>query len=429
MDKFRLKWGIFAFLLGFCALLIIILWIFQTVLLTDMYKWIRKGEIEKAVLLVEKNIDSPDLPAIIRGLAANKDIMVVPSMEFFPPMRPNQSRDRRRFETITQTKEFIMADGGTISFTFFAIITPVNATVSTLQVQLYIITGLMFLCAIILSIIISRLISQPIEKINESAKVLATGSYDTNFNGHGFLEIKELSDTLNTAAVELSKTETLRRELMANISHDLRTPLALIYSYAEMMHDFPDEAGADQRQIIMDETKRLTSLVNDVFDISRLETGTMDLHKINYNLTESLADSIERTAELLKKDGYTFSFEPQSEVYVYADDIKITQAFYNLLTNAIHYSSADKAITIRQIVTDGLVKIEIEDHGEGIDAENLPYIWDRYYKVNKKHKRAITGTGLGLSIVKKIFDLHGVSYGVTSQPGKGSTFWFALKTI
>ena len=101
--------------------------------------------------------------------------------------------------------------------------------------------------------------------------------------------------------------------------------------------------------------------------------------------------------------------------------------YYNLLINAVNYNGEDdKIITVRQSVSGGYVKIEVIDNGEGISPENLPYIWDRYYKVDKKHKRAVTGTGLGLSIVKKIIDLHGGRYGVESEIGKGSTFWFEL---
>lgn len=427
MDKFRLKWRIFAFLLAFCALLLIILWFFQTVLLTDMYKLIRKGEIEKAIVLVEQNINNSNLQSIVISLEANKEILVRPVQEFVPPQKPGQvDRGRLQPEAITKTKEFTLADGRVLTLTFYAMITPVSATVSTLQAQLYIITCIMFLLSVVLAVIISRRISRPIEEINKGAKVLASGKFDTHFAGHGFLEIKELSDTLNTAAAELSKVENLRRELMANISHDLRTPLALIYSYAEMMHDFPDEITPGQTQIIMDETRRLTSLVNDILDVSRLETGTLNLRKTTYNLTESIGVTINRTAELVKNDGYVLIHEHDGDVYVNADEVKITQAFYNLLINAIHYSGEDKKITIRQSLSDEMVKIEVIDHGEGITPENMPYIWDRYYKVDKKHKRAIAGTGLGLSIVKKIIDLHGGSCGVESEAGKGSTFWFKL---
>lgn len=376
MDKFKLKWRVFTFLLGFCGLLIVILWFFQTVLLNDMYKYIRKMEIEKAIALVEKNIDSPNLNAIISDLKAEQEILVMRTHEFSLPIKQKEPNPKRpKQETLTQVKKFRLSDGNAISLTFYAMITPVEATVSTLQLQLYIITALMVLFSIALAIIIARRISKPIEDLNKSAKILASGSYNAHFAGRGFLEIKELSDTLNVAASELSKVEDLRHELMANISHDLRTPLALIYSYSEMMHDFPDEITPEQTQIIMDETKRLTSLVNDVLDVSRLETGTMELKNTTYNLTASLNETIARMAELVKKDGYNLMFEYSEEIYVKADEIKIMQAFYNLLINAIHYATKDKDILIRQSTFEGKVKIEVIDHGYGIAPENLPHIW------------------------------------------------------
>lgn len=432
MDKLKLKWRIFVFLLGFCAMLVAILWIFQTALLTGMYKMIRRSEIEQVISLVEKNIDNPNLQSLINDLEVSKEIRVTLTQEFAvpnynPPREDRNNPNRKLMETVTETKEIALANGQTVSFTFYAIITPVEATVSTLRFQLYIISGIMLLCSIALAAMIARRISKPIEEISQGAKALASDNYDVRFDGRGFLEIRELSDTLNTAAAELSKVENQRRELMANVSHDLRTPLALIFSYAEMMHDFPQEVTPEQTQTIMNEAKRLTSLVNDVLDVSRLESGTMELHCTTYDLTERLNDTISRMAELVKKDGYTISFERIGAVYVKADEIKITQAFYNLLINAVHYSTADKNIVVRQSSVDGKVKISVIDHGDGIAPENLPSIWERYYKVDKKHKRAITGTGLGLSIVKKIIELHGGAYGVESEPGKGSTFWFELR--
>ncbi len=427
MDKLKLKWRIFIFLIGFCALLVTILWLLQTVFLTDMYMYVRKLEIRRAMTLVEENIDSPKLQSILSELENTKEIIVRKTKEFSPPVGSmHANRKLRMQETVTQTKVFTLANGQSIELTFYAIITPVEATVSTLRLQLYVISGLVLFFAIIFAIVIARHISKPIEEINQSAKVLATGSYNIYFSSRGFLEIRELSETLNTASGELAKVDNLRRELMANISHDLRTPLALIYSYAEMMHDFPDEITPEQTQTIMDETKRLTSLVNDVLSISRLESGEIEMHPVIYNLTDSLHDTITRIGELVKKEGYNITFEYREDVFVSADDVKITQAFYNLLLNAIHYSTTDKNIVIRQSVSGGSVKIEVIDHGDGIALSDIPYIWDRYYKIDKKHKRTIIGTGLGLSIVKKIIDLHGGRYGVISEVGKGSTFWFEI---
>lgn len=426
MDKVKLKWRIFAFLIAFSAILVGILWLFQTVLLTDMYKFVRRGEMEKAITLVSKHIESDQLRDILEKLEQSKEIRVVPTQDFVPSERENADNHRLMPQAMTKTKQFTLSDGSTLSLTFHALITPVDATVSTLQMQLFFVTGIMILLSVGLALLIARRVSKPIEDINNSTKVLASGMYDTKFTGHGFLEVAELSDTLNTAAAELSKVENLRRELMANISHDLRTPLSLIYSYAEMMHDFPDEVNQEQTQTIMDETKRLTTLVNDVLDISKLETGTAQLNWQRYCLTDSIKNTVNRVSELVRKDGYDISFADDGSAFVTADEVKITQAFYNLLLNAITHGGEDKKVLVCQTRFKTHTRIEVIDHGAGIDAEDLPHIWDRYYKIDKVHKRAITGTGLGLSIVKKVMDLHGGAYGVESNVGNGSRFWIEL---
>lgn len=425
MDKLKLQWKIFGFLLGFCVLLLAMLWLFQTVLLSDMYKFVRKVEIDKAISLVERNINSMELENVLYELELTNEITVRPTKDFNPSAPPDLVH--RMPETITKTKNFTLDDGSQISLTFYAKITPVDATVSTLQKQLYIITIFMVILATLLAVIISKRISTPIERINRSAKTLAKGDYETEFHARGFLEICELSDTLNKAALELSKVERHRRELMANISHDLRTPLALIFSYAEMMSDFPNEITAEHSQIIMDEARRLTSLVNDVLDISNIEMGMDKINKSHYNFTKSLIKTVERIRELTKTEQYNIELIYDREIFLLADEVKITQTIYNLILNAITHCGGDKAIIVRQIAKDNFVRIEVMDHGEGIDDADLPYIWERYYKVDKKHKRPIVGTGLGLSIVKKIIEMHDGSYGVESQLGKGSNFWFELK--
>lgn len=422
-----MKWKIFVFLLGFCALLLGVLWLFETVLLYDMYKLIRTREITAAISYVEENIDSPNLFGIFEELSQQKEIIVTKSNEFVPPQPPPDRKGRPRQETITKTKTFMLGDGRNLSLTFHAIITPVDATVSTLQMQLYLVTAVMLLMSVGLAIVIAKRISQPIEELSKSAKILATGDYEVTFKGSGFLEIQELSDMLSGAAKELSKVEGLRRELMANVSHDLRTPLSLIYSYAEMMHDFPQEVTPRQTQVIMEEAKRLNSLVNDMLDLSRLESGMQELNLHRVNLTDTLRKTTARMAELVAQQGYQVRFVQDTEVFVHADEVKITQAYYNLLINAINYCGGDRLVEVRQSVCDGLVRIEVQDHGEGISPEELPYIWERYYTASGSHKRAVTGSGLGLSIVRRILSLHGAEYGVSSRQGGGSVFWFTLR--
>lgn len=434
LKPIRLKWKVFGYLLVFCVLLLGILWLFETVLLYDMYKFIRKKEMNSAILQVEKNIDSDSLQEIFDILNQEKEIMVNEANEMKPAakVRPEGFKKPRQ-ESLTRTKDFVKADGTVMTLTFHAIITPVDATVATLRIQLTVITAIMMILAVLLAFLIARHVSKPIEEINKSAKELAKGKYDTEFSATGFLEIEELSGTLNLTAGELSKVEGFRRELLTNIAHDLRTPLSLIYSYAEMMQDFPDEIMPEQTQVIMDEVSRLSSLVNDVFEISRLETGEQTQNLERYCLTDQLKEIIGRVEELVRRDGYLFYFnsdaESESGVWINADQVKIAQVFYNLLLNAINYAGDGKSITVRQSTEGNYVKVEVIDQGTGITKEYLPYIWNRYYKVDKNHKRAVTGTGLGLSIVKKIIEAHHGTYGVESEPGSGSDFWFRIPKL
>jgi len=288
----------------------------------------------------------------------------------------------------------------------------------------------MIVLAVIMALLLAKNLSSPIVKINKSAKVLAQGKYDVDFDTSGYREIAELANTLNYAAKELSKVEALQRELIANISHDLRTPLTMITGYAEVMRDIPNENTPENVQIIIDEAKRLTTLVNDVLDISKLQSGTIPFNGEVLNLTENIREILTRYTKLTE---YQIIFEANEDIYVYGDALKLSQVVYNLINNALTYIGEDKTVTIKQIYIPAVngkqnrVRIEVIDTGEGIEQSKLNDIWERYYKVDKNHKRAAIGTGLGLNIVKTILDMHqGATYGVKSQVGHGSTFWFEL---
>ena len=474
----RLKWKIFAFLLGFCFLLLVMLWLFQTVFLDAFYRHIRVMEVRRSAAAIvhavnTQNAERENINEIIRDISDINDISVnIIDLEGRSLLSASPRIGRR--EEITSLMERAIESEGEIyeyisipgnqsrsvtsgrraevrnrqpvhsliyvriannslyeqyAIIIRAIISPVDATVTTLRHQFYYISGIILFLSVILAIIIAKHVAKPIEEITKSAMILARGSYDTYFTGKGYKEIAVLSDTLNKAASELSRVEYLRRELLANVSHDLRTPLALIYSNAEMMHDFPKEITPEQTQTIMDETKRLAALVNDVLDISMMENDMEKIDLSRYNLTQSILEIIESIKQLLSKEKFEITFSYDSDIYVNADKAKIDRVFYNLLINAVNYSSDNRNILVEQAIADNRVRISVIDYGEGIGEIDLPFIWDRYYKSGKTHKRAITGSGLGLSIVKKIIDIHGGKYGVVSEAGKGSTFWFEIQIV
>ncbi|MDD4773546.1 MAG: HAMP domain-containing sensor histidine kinase [Eubacteriales bacterium] len=465
----------------FSGLIIIILWLCQVVFLDDIYKTIKINEIKYAARTITEHIDSDELEVKAEKIAydgeicilalrmmdndtAEKVLLIHTSSECTIHNTDEHSKfvlydsavasggellQRFRFdekrrayysidddfyrsntsdpESIIYTNIIINKDGDSILLMLDSVISPVSATVRTLNYLLAAITVLLFFLTLGLAFIMTQQVSKPIIKINESAKRLAQRKYDTVFTEQGYREIAELGKTLNYAALELSKVDDLYRELIANISHDLRTPLTMITGYSEVIRDLPGENTPENIQIIIDEANRLTSLVNDVLDISRLRNGLQQFENIPFNLTEAIENTLTRYSRLVENDGYTIDFIYENDVIVNTDRSRILQVLYNLVNNAITYTGADKKVTVRQLTRKDTVCIEITDTGEGIEADQLEFIWDRYYKLDKIHRRAAVGTGLGLSIVKTVMEAAGGRCGVSSKVGSGSTFWFELK--
>ena len=347
--------------------------------------------------------------------------------------RPADKFDRRGPEYNDVKKlvysEIVQTQDGEIMMMLNTFLTPIGSTTEILKVELFYITVILMAFSVLLAYVIFRQISKPIIKTNDNAKELAGGNYGVQFAQDGYKEIAQLNETLIYAAQELSKTEKLQRELLSNISHDLRTPLTLITGYAEVMRDIPGENTPENVQVIIDEGRRLSDLVTDILDISKLQASVSGLNLERLSLTKKIEAVLTRYNKLKEQDGYIIEFIKDQEVFVMADEIKLLQVLYNLINNAINYTGSDKKVVIRQSVKNGRVKIEIMDTGEGIEKENIPLIWERYFKVEKNHKRAKVGTGLGLSIVKNILELHKATYGVESEVGKGSDFWFEMEVM
>ena len=290
---------------------------------------------------------------------------------------------------------------------------------------------IIIILSFILAYFISNYIAKPIKNINHKAKQLAKGDFNIEFNNNSkILEIKELSNTLNYTKNELNKTEELRRDLMANVSHDLKTPLTMIKAYAEMaldLHSKNSKKREEDMNTIISEVDRLTVLVNDILTLSQMEAVSDTLELVQFDLVQLTEDIINKYKILQEKEKYKFIFiHEDSEILIKADKKKISQVIYNLVNNAINYTGDDNLVTIK-IIKDKDILVEIIDTGKGIKEEDIPYIWDKYYKNQKKHKRNLIGTGLGLSIVKNILEKHHYEYGVISKEDIGTTFYFKIK--
>ncbi|MBR0137387.1 MAG: HAMP domain-containing histidine kinase, partial [Erysipelotrichaceae bacterium] len=324
----------------------------------------------------------------------------------------------------------IDSDGQEAIVIVISSITPVEATVNTLKVQLVLIGIIEIIIALLLSWILSKRLARPIEELTDDAKIMATGNYDVSFDSKGYSEIEELSDTLRHTASELKKADQMSKDLIANVSHDLRTPLTMISGYGELIRDIPQENTPENVQVIIDEAKRLASMVNNLLDISKLQSGNQQLTINDINAAEfieSVVSNYRKLAESLKVD---IKLDCRcSDDYFKGDKERLWQVFANLLNNAVNHVGEDMEIIVNCFINEGRVRFEVVDHGEGIAKEDIDKIWERYYKVDKQHVRAQTGSGLGLSIVKTILEMHHAVYGVTSEPGEGSCFYFELPLL
>lgn len=328
-------------------------------------------------------------------------------------------------DSLVHVRVITTAEGRTYMVLINASISPLTATTNTLRVQLLMVSCLLLIMSLIISTAIARHLSRPIFEMNKAARKLAEGDFSGNFTGHGYREVSELADTLNFAASELAKSGRLQQDIIANISHDLRTPLTMIGGYAEFMRDFPDEDHGDSIQVIIDETDRLSRLVSDVLDYSRLNSGVQELRPVDFDLAESLRELAARYNALTEKDGFHVELRCPEEAIVRGDEQRIMQAVGNLLNNALAHCGEDKLVRLLLTRRNDHLRLEVSDHGPGIAPADLPYIWQRYYHTDAP-QRTTHGSGLGLSIVKGVLDQHQAVYGVESVLGQGSTFWFEL---
>lgn len=455
LNKDSIKFKIPFYLFIFVIAMLLFLWISEILLLDTIYKKTKTDTIMEVGEHISQNINHPEIEKYVEQMVLRNDVCIAifdhnGTPTFQKGCSQNEfSNTTRLFERMndayhnhgTFVEEVKKTEVINTGFNFIPVktyhelqyshivnqrvpyyifmnstITPLDDTVDTLKTILTIVTLGMGFIAILLGLYISKKIITPIHALNQSAKKL--GKEDVSFDVKGYQEIEELSSTLNQANQDLHQVEKLRNELISNISHDLKTPLTMIGGYAEMMRDLPDENNEENLNIIIEETKYLTRLVNDVLDLSKLQAGAQKIDITTFDLTQMILDKIERT-----KSFCDIEFIYDTHIQVKADEMKISQVFYNILNNAIHYTK-DKVI-VRQIIQNKTVRIEIQDNGEGIEENELDSIWECYYR-SSNHSRQVSGSGLGLYICKQILDLHQAKYGVTSIVHEGSTFYFEL---
>ena len=458
MKKYSLNIAIWKYFLLFSIIILAFLWGFQVLFLNQYYKYGKINDVKKVASVITVYQNSRNFSSVVNSASLDRSVCVEVTDGFLNTLYTSayvgkgcftgkEENLKYKFDFISNQKDAstyelinpqynnetivyaIKLTGGRYAFINTSI-DPIDSTISILRGQLIFVSIIVLLLSFIISYFISSYISSPIVKMSKTAKKLGQGEFDVSFDSDTkILELDELSSTLNYSKDELKKTEELRRDLMANVSHDLKTPLTMIKAYAEMGRDLHRDNKKKREKdmnTIIDEVDRLTLLVNDITTLSKMQSNIDVLEIESFNLIELITEILKRYEVYSELDDYKFIFNyNKDDIIINADKKKIEQVIYNLINNAINYTGEDNSVTINIIDRENDILIEIIDTGKGINEKDIPYIWDRYYKNKKEHKRNLVGTGIGLSIVKNIFLLHGYEYGVNSDDN-GSIFYFII---
>lgn len=312
------------------------------------------------------------------------------------------------------------------------------------------------ICAVILSAVISymvtRRITNPILQLAELSKRMTILDFDAKFQSQGKDEIdflgehmNELSETLEKTISELksannellidiekkNQIDDMRKEFLSNVSHELKTPLALIQGYAEGLQECVNEDAESREfycEVIIDEADKMNRMVKQLLTLNQLEFGNETITMERFNVTELIQGVIHATAILREQNGINLVFSEKQPIYVWADEFKTEEVLTNYMSNAIHHAAGEKKVTISIQQKDEVVRISVFNTGLQIPQEDLEHIWTKFYKVDKARTREYGGSGIGLSIVKAIMESFHQQCGVENHPD-GVEFWFELDSI
>lgn len=453
-------------ILGVTFVVIALMWFFQVILMENIYLMNKKNDMNKDTrsiisMIIDSNLKIPTTQIAQLCYQKNYSIEIydnnVGITNSFAP-RGSQSlfsdngldREKlmfalsflkedeyynQRIESEYGSDFYVVAthqkyNGSDYTVVIASALAPVREAVYSIKNQLVIISILLILFACGVAYFLSHSLTKPIKKLSKATKEIAKGDFSVQVHVKSKDELGLLADNFNYMAREIARASALQKELVANVSHDIRTPLTMIKGYAETIKDLTGDIKQKrdkQLDIIIDESNRLNLLVNDILDLSKLQAGQLTLNVTEFNISTKLKDIVSRYDLLKTNEGFSFDVVCPPDIMVKADEIKIEQVLYNIINNATNHTGADKKIFIRLDDYEDKVIISIKDTGKGIKQEDIPFIWDRYYKPYKKDDRKGMGTGLGLSIVKAILTTHGFNFGVNSKIGEGSIFWFEIK--
>lgn len=286
------------------------------------------------------------------------------------------------------------------------------------------------LIGILLTFYLTKVISKPLIKIGEATREIAKGDFDIELSISNHDEVGQLAEDIRDMTKQLKEFRDSKRQFISHVSHDLRTPITYIKGYSAIMRDMSVIEDKELRRnldVIYNEAKRMEYLVSDLFQLTKLEEGKISLQKEDTNIKPWLESII--ASRQLMLDNLSLTCEigaDKSDVIVSIDQQRLGQAVINMIENSIRYTPKGGHIFINVSEKEAGVTIEIQDNGIGIRKEDLPQIWERFYRVDQSRTSESGGSGLGLAIVKEIVEVHGGSVDVKSTEGKGTSFYLNI---
>lgn len=432
--------------LGMAVLTIGLVWLVQAVFLNDSYLNERVASIDRTI---SETVVAPETDYAALESGSNISLLAVDSagsVVYQSDGLPMRGQIVRRIPELTNASgggvEYLQTEteaaryallsravpGGYLLIVFSLV--DVHEASRVLLQQLWVLSAVLLSAALLLSALLSRLFSRPILRVTAAARELAAGHYDVSVPVTAKDEIGQLTGALNELGVELGKTESLRRELIANVSHELRAPLTIIRGYAETVRDVTwpnEEKRTEQLNAICEESARLGALVSDILDYSKLQSGAEAIHPEIFSSEGTLGELVQRFSLAAGKRDVALELN-DSGGPIRFDRGQFTQVMNNLLDNAVRHAKSRSRIRVVCQKQGRGMRILVENQGEPILPEELPKIWDRYHRAPQQGEAGGLGTGLGLAIVKSILERHGVAYGAESDKER-TVFWFETMPI
>jgi two-component system sensor histidine kinase ResE len=289
------------------------------------------------------------------------------------------------------------------------------------------------IAAFIMSLILTRSVVRPLQDVAKAVSNVARGKVDERAPVRGPLEVRIVAEAFNEMAEQVAQTQQAQRDFLANVTHDLRTPLTSIQGFSQAIIDgvaSNPEAAQRAAQIIHDESARLNRMVEELLDLARIEAGKLSMTRQGLQLADILNAVGERLTPRAKENGLTLTLEvPSSLPIIGGDGDRLAQVYTNLIDNAIKHTPEGGTVTMRAGQFNGGLLVQVCDTGEGIPADDLPHLFDRFYQVDKSRQRERReGAGLGLTITKQIVEAHAGRIWVESQEGSWTIFstWYPV---